>query len=284
MKNNHLFKKLFYFIAVASLFPSYAFSQAVTESREVPKLVIKDSDIEHRWSIYWGWNREDYTKSDIHFKGSDHNFTLSDVQAKDKQAPLSHLFSTFLNPGKITIPQTNVRVAYKLTEDSAVALNLDHMKYVVKDGQTVPASGYYGSTTYGAGASQLLDPSYMHYEHTDGLNIISLEYERYYPMTLVNLGIPSRLFANVGAGVLYPKSNITLTMLGQSRSDRFHVAGYSGAVSGGIETDFTKRFFGRLAAKVGYVNMPDVVTSYRGDKASQHFMYSEYILALGYRF
>jgi hypothetical protein len=284
MKTNQNLKIKLALSALALIFSGVSFSQSAPESREIPKLVIKDSDIEHRWSVYWGWNRESYTKSDINFKGSDHNFTLSDVQAKDKQAPLSHLFTTFLNPGKITIPQTNVRVAYKLDTDSAVALNLDHMKYVVKDGQTVSASGYYGSTNYGANGTQLLDPSYMHYEHTDGLNIISLEYEKYYPMTFVNLGVPSRLFANVGAGILYPKSNITMTMLNQTRSDRFHVAGYSGAISGGAEVDFSKRFFGRLAAKVGYVNMPDVVTSYRGDKASQHFMYSEYIMAFGFRF
>ena len=34
-----------------------------------------------KWSVSWGWNWEGYSKSDIHFTGSDHNFTLKNVSA-----------------------------------------------------------------------------------------------------------------------------------------------------------------------------------------------------------
>ena len=126
-----------------------------------------------KWSLSWGWNRETYGDSDIHFHGQDHDFTLRGVAATDKQTTLSlrNVVHTFLNPGRITIPQTNVRVAYQLDDDLALAFNLDHMKYVVSDGQSVPITGQILGVAQAG--RQLLDPGFMHYEHTDGLNILS---------------------------------------------------------------------------------------------------------------
>ena len=37
--------------------------------------------------FYWGWNKSQYSYSDITFKGDDYNFTLYDVAAKDRQNP-----------------------------------------------------------------------------------------------------------------------------------------------------------------------------------------------------
>lgn len=37
-----------------------------------------------KFFISWGGNRESYTKSDIHFKGDDYDFTIHDATAKDK--------------------------------------------------------------------------------------------------------------------------------------------------------------------------------------------------------
>ncbi len=109
-----------------------------------------NSEPKQRWSVEWGWNNETYLKSNIHFYGNDHNFSLHGVKATDTQKTLTPatLFNTYLNPGKITIPQTNARIAYQLTSDTAIALNLDHMKYVVTDGQTVGASGQFKGQSF----------------------------------------------------------------------------------------------------------------------------------------
>lgn len=236
-----------------------------------------------KWSVSWGWNWETYSNSDIHFRGADHDFTLKAVRAKDKQhdASLSNIVKKWLNPANMTLPQTNLRIAYQWDTDTAIAINLDHMKYVVSDNQTVAASGYYGSTTYGAGATQYLDSSFMHYEHTDGLNVVSLEYEKQYQL---NQWDHSRAFWLVGAGVVVPKSNVTMTRLGRTRNDNFHLAGYAVDVGGGVEKDFSDRFFVRTTAKVGHVNLPDVKTSAGSDKASQHFQFAEVAFTLGMRF
>lgn len=236
-----------------------------------------------RWSVSWGWNWEAYSKSDIHFSGADHDFTLKGVRAKDKQhdVSVSNIVNKWLNPANMTLPQTNLRVAYQWDSDTAIAINLDHMKYVVSDDQTVAASGYYGSTTYAPGSTQYLDPSFMHYEHTDGLNIVSLEYEKQYELSQWE---HARAFWLVGAGVVVPKSNVTMTMIGRTRNDNFHLAGYALNVGGGVEKDFAERFFIRSTAKVGHVNLPNVKTSSGSDKASQHFQFAEVAFTLGVRF
>ena len=239
-----------------------------------------------RWSLEWGWNNESYAKSDIHFTGKDHDFTLWAVNAKDTQKTLTPgtLFNTYLNPGKITIPQTNFRLAYQYSADTAVALNLDHMKYVVSNGQTVAASGRYLNTTYPSQGTQYLSPAFMHYEHTDGLNVLTVEYEKRYPFDLFGHGIKTRAFVLGGAGVVIPKSNITLNMLNQPRNDKFHLAGTSLDVGTGIELDFLTDFYVRTSFKMGQVNLPDVVTSERLDKASQTIRFKEASLTVGMRF
>lgn len=235
-----------------------------------------------RWSFSWGWNRETYSTSDIHFWGKDHDFTLYDVHAHDKQSPTKHIFRTYLNPEKITIPQTNARLAYQWSEDEALALNLDHMKYVMTTNQTVPISGQiYGETQSG---TQVLSPDFMSYEHTDGLNVLTLEYEKQWLVHPFGAGAPVRLFGLGGGGIVVPKSNVTLAVMGQKRNDRFHLAGGSVHVAVGAEMDFFTDYFARLTGKSGYVDLPDVVTSARKDHASQHFTYTEYMLTFGYRF
>jgi hypothetical protein len=238
-----------------------------------------------RWSFYWGWNFETYSRSDIHFHGSNHDFTLKNVAAEDKQKEISlkSLADTYLNPGKITIPQTNARLAYQWDEDTALALNLDHMKYVVTPGQVVAITG----TVKGqdrTGTLTLSPEDFGHYEHTDGLNILSVEAEKQTPIHWFGPDVNARLVHLAGIGIVIPKSNVTLTIADRTRNDKFHIAGYSLGVGSGIEVDFLKNFFVRSAIKVGYVNLPDVVTSSKNDKASQHFTYTEWLIAAGMRF
>lgn len=245
-----------------------------------------NAELPHRWSFEWGWNNESYSKSDIHFNGIDHQFTLYGVRATDTQKTLTPqtLVNTYLNPGKITIPQTNARIAYQLNSETAFALNLDHMKYVVSDAQTVSASGQYLQKSYQHTGQQYLSPAFMHYEHTDGLNVVTFEYEKKYSINNLPANLKARFFALVGAGIVIPKSNITMTMVGQVRNDKFHLAGTNLDIASGLEVDFMKDYFARTTYKVGRVNLSDVVTSKRQDKASQRINYQEASLTFGLRF
>jgi hypothetical protein len=181
-----------------------------------------------------------------------------------------------------TIPQYNWRVAYQLNDDTAVALSFDHMKYVIVEDQTVPINGVI-STQAQSGTKKLTE-DYLSFEHTDGLNIISLELEKQKSIDIFGPSFPSRLFAFASVGVVLPKSNVRLGFMNRDRNDEWHLAGYSAAAGTGLEIDLYKDFFFRTAYKFGYVNLPDVLTSARGDKASHQFTYNEILIAAGMRF
>ena len=263
--------------------PSFAQTNpAATADSKTQSAAARDAENAKKWSVYWGWNRSNYSNSDIHFWGDGHDFTIKNAQASDMQTDLSHLFDIYLHPANITIPQTNLRVAYQYNADTAIALNLDHMKYVMTIGQVAEVVG----TANGAALSgtREINDSFVAFEHTDGLNVISLEVEKQRPVDLFGPAYPARIFALAGIGIVIPKSNVTMAVIGQTRNDEFHVAGYSAGLGAGLEVDFYKDFFFRTAYKFGYVNLPDVLTSARGDKASHHFTYNEILIAAGMRF
>ena len=82
-----------------------------------------------KFFVYWGWNRDAYTDSDIRFHGNSYDFKLSKVVAHDRQTPLG--LDPYLAPGSVTIPQTNCRIGYFLNDHWSISIGLDHMKYVM---------------------------------------------------------------------------------------------------------------------------------------------------------
>ena len=240
----------------------------------------------NKWSVSWGWNRSNYSNSDIAFSGKDHDFTISNVVATDIQtdATLANVFGIYLRPSEVTIPQTNARLAYQWSPDVAIAINLDHMKYVMSADQVVPITGRIGNTVYPPGSTRIMDVNFLNFEHTDGLNIVSLEIEKQIPLDWFGPRMPARGFALGGVGFVLPKTNATLNMLGRARNDEFHLSGYSLGAGAGLEVDVYKNFFTRGIYKFGYVNLPDVVTSSLGDKASHKFTYNELSISFGWRF
>ena len=265
---------------------SMACSGVIAQSEAPPEKTAEQKDLESakKWSVYWGWNRSTYSNSDIHFWGADHDFTLKNVAATDIHMDLGaqSFVDTYLNPANISIPQTNFRIAYQYDADTAIALNLDHMKYVMSADQVVHMQGYSPGQTWNG--DKKLTTDFLNFEHTDGLNIISIELEKQRPVQWFGPGVKSRVFALAGVGVVLPKSNVTLNFLGRVRNDEFHFAGYSAGVGAGLEVDFCKDFFVRSAYKAGLVNLPDVLTSSKGDKAAHRFSYEELLVVFGARF
>lgn len=237
---------------------------------------------------YWGWNNADYSDSNIHFRGNGNDFTLYDVQAKDRQTTFSsfQLYHTYLNPGRITIAQYDWRIGYFVADNWAVSLGFDHMKYVMVQDQTVDISGTIVNPGFErpdpTRGQQQLTGDFLTFEHTDGLNMISLETEYFLPLWNLGNEFDFALFTGAGAGIMYPKSNVKL--LSGQRNDEWHVAGYATSIKFGAETTLWHNYFIRILVKYGYVDMDDILTSNKGDKASQTFYFDEYIGAFGYRF
>ncbi|GGF68191.1 hypothetical protein [Wenyingzhuangia marina] len=243
-----------------------------------------------KFYAYWGWNRSAYTQSDIHFKGPDYDFTLTDVVAKDRQTPFS--FNKYINPANITIPQTNYGIGYFFNEHYSVFVGVDHMKYVTVQNQYMTIDGTIGSSyptyqgTYNGDVIQETD-DFLKFEHTDGLNYIHVSLNRFDDISS-NFGIHSENFVinlteGIGAGILMPRTNVTL--LGKERHDDFHVSGYGISAQMGFNFVIYKYFFIQTDVRGGYINMPDIRTTYdKADSASQDFIYMQAAVMLGGRF
>lgn len=242
-----------------------------------------------KFYAYWGWNRAKYSASDITFKGDDYNFTLKDVAAKDKQIPFS--VNKYLNPGNVTLPQTNAAIGYFISDKYSVVLGLDHMKYVTVQNQGLIIDGeiHTGSVHDGIYNDDLIRQTedFLKFEHTDGLNYIHVSVNRFDDVSK-DFGIQTENFRinlteGVGAGALLPKTNATL--LGKLRHDDFHWSGYGIHAQVGFNFVIYKHFFIQTDLRGGYINMSDIRTTHdTADTASQDFTFLQGTLLIGGRF
>ena len=244
-----------------------------------------------KFFISWGGNRESYTKSDIHFKGDNYDFTIHDATAKDKPKGW-HI--DYINPTRITIPQTNVKMGYYISDNYVISFGVDHMKYVMQRNESRRVEGYIDLPTDEAGSVYnvqynndlfIVSEDFLKFEHTNGLNYVYLEFARVDDISSIfQIQNTDKLQINftegVGGGFLYPKTNTTL--LQKDRYDEFHLAGYGMSVNAGINVTFFKHFFIETDLKGGYINMPDIrTTSNTAESASQHFFYLQRIINIG---
>lgn len=226
--------------------------------------------------VYWGWNRAAFSRSTIHFTGDDLDFKLYKVKATDKQSRFT--FNRYFNPGTITIPQYNFRIGVYLDDHYDLSIGADHMKYVMLDGQQVKISGSISGSDTGFDGDYdrdtvTLNPAFLQFEHTDGLNYENIEIRRSDVLwSMPHLRIESRV--GVGIGALIPRSNVTL--LNNARYDEFHVAGYGLGLIGGLHISIFKYFFVQFETKGGFIHMPSIRTTMdASDSASQAFFFGQ---------
>ena len=264
------------------VFSQYTFSQEIVDNPE--KYTAKNKG---KFYIFWGGNRESFSKSDIRFKGEDYDFTLYDVAAHDKPKGF-HI--DYFNPARMTIPQTNFRIGYFITDKYNISIGFDHMKYVMHNDRRVAYSGYYpnaGSYNENPADGQLtLDKDFLLFEHTDGLNYVNTEISRvdditkYLSKTIDTDKFQINLTEGIGGGFLYPKTNTTL--LGKERYDEFHVSGFGVSAKVGLNFTFFKYFFIQTELKGGYIEMNDIrTTEDKADSAEQNFWFLQRILVIG---
>jgi len=237
-------------------------------------------------SVSWGWNRAAYTKSNISFKGADYDFKLYDVVAHDKQSPFT--YDTYLKVQNLTLPQTNLRISYFIKNNLAISFGDDHMKYVMDNGQTVHMEGtitHSGNFEGNYNGDKVLTEDFLTFEHTDGLNYLNLELEKYFEWyhSKSNHLIVSGLIGG-GAGVLFPKTNARL--MDYERNDQFHVSGFGLSAKVGMQTTFFKHIIIKFENKYGYINMPDIVLHQKGieGRAKQSFIFAELYGTIGATF
>jgi hypothetical protein len=241
--------------------------------------------LEHRVFAYWGYNRAQYTTSNIHFTGTDYDFILHDVAAKDKPEGLT--FGNYLDPKNVWIPQYNYRVGWFLSERWSFSIGLDHMKYVVVHDQAVQLTGNISkerSPTYATSGETdqvHITPDFLTYEHTDGLNLLGLDAD-HYDLLLESTNGKQALYLTEGliAGPVIPRSDVRL--FGEGINNKFHLAGYAVGAQLGAFAVFMDRLFLSANVRTGYVDLPSVLTTGKADdRASQHFWFVQENLVLG---
>lgn len=276
MKNSVLFSALFLCCAALS-----ALAQE--------NIKIQDKYTAHnkgKFFVSWGGNRESYSKSDITFRGTNYSFTIYDVTAHDKP---KGWHCDYVNPARMTIPQTNLKLGYFISDHYSISLGVDHMKYVMYQLKAVDFNGNYPNAgSYGEilpNGQVLLTEDFLTFEHTDGLNYVNTELSRFDDVSkFLKINNTDKIQINVtegvGGGFLYPKTNTQL--LGKERHDDFHVSGYGVSLKAGINITFLKHFYVQGELKGGYINMPDIrTTNDPADSASQEFFFLQRIIAFG---
>jgi hypothetical protein len=239
-----------------------------------------------KFFFYWGGNRGNFSKSNIRFQGDDYDFTIFNVVSHDRPKGW-HI--DYLNPLRMTIPQTVGRGGYFISDKYQISVGVDHMKYVMTQNQTVDYRGYYPNPgSYGELQDNdkiKLTEDFLMFEHTDGLNYINIEIARFDDISnFFGICETDKLQINftegLGTGVLFPKTNTTL--LGKERYDEFHISGLGASAHAGLNFTFYKYFFIQTHLKLGYINMYNArTTSSKSDKASHDFFFLEKVFALG---
>ena len=239
-----------------------------------------------KFFFYWGGNRGYYSTSDIRFTGADYDFTLENASAHDR--PKGYHID-YINPSKITIPQTNFRMGYFFNDHYNISVGWDHMKYVMSQNKVVSYSGNYPNEgTFDEslpGNEVLLTDKFLTFEHTDGLNYIHVEITRVDDISKwFNLPNTDKFQINLsegfGAGVILPKTNTKL--FAKERYDEFHLSGFGISAKAGLTFTFYKHFFLQTELKTGYIEMNDIRTTYStADKAQQNFWFLQSTIAFG---
>ena len=247
-------------------------------------------DNKGKFFVFWGWNISGYTKSDISFNGTDHDFILKSVKAKDNPTPWDA--SVYLNPSLMSIPQTNFKIGYFFNDHFNVSVGVDHMKYLMINDQTVKMTGYIerdGSVYNGIynNTDHTLSNDFLLFEHTDGLNYINIELTRvddvlkWFNKGQKNLEI--NLLEGIGIGALMPKTNATF--LEGETHDEFHLAGYGLNLKLGLNLTFFRYFFIQGEIKGGFIDMPDIrYSTIASERANQSFMFWESNILFGFKF
>ncbi len=233
--------------------------------------------------IQWGYNREAYTRSTIHFKMSDgNNFYLHQATAHDKP----DFPAIYKVPTQITIPQYNYRIGFWIDKAQTLGLelNFDHAKYVVTDGQVVHVTGVISDQQVD-GDSVVNGAHFLHFEHTDGANWFHINLVRQVVLFQKKNGQGPLLTAMMkgGAGWNIPRTDFTWK--GDRLNNKFHLAGYNFGVEGGLRIYPFKNWFFEWTGKTGYVRYINalVCTNHEtGNRATHGFEYVETILTVGH--
>ena len=237
----------------------------------------------HGMYLQWGYNKEWYSNSSIHFKmANGDRFILHAAKAHDKP----DYDAIIKEPAQVSVPQYNYRIGFYTNSKrtQSIEINFDHIKYVVTDGQKVRVSGTINGVT-ADGDSILTAENFLHLEHTDGGNLLHINYVQQNTLFKTRSGKRQlvTLLWKAGAGINIPRTDFTWK--GDRLNNKFHVAGYNISAEAGARLYASSRLFIEFTGKSGfvkYVNALANTTQTSGNRVKHSFGYFELIATVGY--
>ncbi len=232
--------------------------------------------------ISWGYSRDWFSKSNIHFTNTEKNydFTLEKVAAKDR--PDFDKIVYAITRGDFAIPQYNYRIGYYFPKKNnmGIEINFDHVKYVMEPNQTLHLKGTIGESNYDT--DTLVTPSgFLHLEHTNGANFLMVNFlYRKSIIRTTNNKHSLSLISKSGAGIVIPKTYVVL--FGKELDNRFHIAGWVAGIETGLRYN-CKNFFLETTVKGAFADYRNVLIL-PGTKANHSFFTFEAIVTAGYEF
>lgn len=190
--------------------------------------------------IMWGYNRDHYSRSTLHFTGSnpngDYDFKVLKVRAHD-QPDMDNFFRT-----PPTVPQYNLNIGFMFNEKKGWGIegSWNHLKYVMNDNEVRHVKG----EIYGQRIDQdtLISPDFVKFEHTNGNNYLMLSLvKRLVLYESKNNYVRFSGLIKPGGGVLIPKTDSRV--LGYHNDGPFKLSGIVVGVTGGLRVDLFRYFF-----------------------------------------
>lgn len=228
--------------------------------------------------INWGYNREWYTKSDIHISQPSLNnkYTFEHVNSHDHAGWTDHLLKKAL-----TIPQYNYRIGYFFNEDQTwgLEINFDHTKYVVTQDQLVHVKG----TINGREVDTTVNTAnyVLNYQLNNGANFLELNLVRKLKLfDLFKSNFRFDALLKAGAGPVIP--HVENTIFGKANKPHFQFGGWNVDADVSLRATFFKHVFFEYANKVVYARYSGL-RIYEGT-AKQAFGCYETFLVLGITF
>jgi hypothetical protein len=235
----------------------------------------------------WGYNNAAFTPSNMRFFSNVYDFRLSNVRAHDKQTPFSW---EYLLPNGLTLPQYNMRVGYNFKDFWNISIGFDHIKYIVRDGQSVNISGFINpgvdplwSGTFSDGQERPLNKNHFQYQNSSGLNYARIQVSR-------NLA-PFQKFRDgkfainwlygISSGALISSTDFTFE--GYRTEKVISLSGYGLSLHTGLRSIFFKNIFIQGNFACGILHQVRVQTRPGSNSFASHaFMYGSAEGLLGF--
>ncbi len=255
--------------------------------------------------IYWGYHRNFYAPSDIHYVSDRYDFTLVDAKANDMPANQDQYFKL----KEFSVPQFNFRMGTELKNNWFLSLGYDHHKYRLTQTQNVKIEGYIDPSCltyyradsadgniyvgqFNAGDTVLYKRSFMDFHHSNGMNYIRVQLEKRGTIfQFPKLKSRIDLYGGIGTGAIICWTDYTF--MRQRYLNNLHFSGIGISAVYGVRWVFNDCFFVQHGFQNGINYLFDIQLEKHavgngindgGARASQTIHYFERGVQVGYTF